>query len=53
MKKIVFNELFPYEMIRDYFFLKKRKVEKIINTDFKTVTEKDKYMKAENNEKKS
>ena len=51
MKKIIFNELFPYEMIRNYFFQKKRKVEKINNTDqSKDIIEKDKYEKENKND---
>jgi hypothetical protein len=38
MKKIVFNELFPYEMVRDYFFPKERKVEEVYKTSLKKDT---------------
>lgn len=51
MKKIILNELFPYEMIRNYFFQKKRKVEKISNSEqSKDIVEKDKYEKEVKNE---
>ena len=50
MKKILFNELFPYEYVRNYFSAKKRKVEKIIKSELDDVVEKDKYVKADKNE---
>ena len=50
MKKIQFNELFPYEYIRNYFHNRKRKVEKIINSELSDTIEKDKYEKVDKNE---
>ena len=50
MKKILFNELFPYEYVRNYFSARKRKVEKIIKSELDDVVEKDKYVKADKNE---
>jgi hypothetical protein len=44
MKKIVFNELFPYEMVRDYFFFKERKVEEV----YKSSLQKDTYEESNN-----
>ena len=50
MKKILFNELLPFESIRNYYFKKKRKVEKISKSSLDDVVEKDKYIKANKNE---
>ena len=50
MKKILFNELFTYEYVRNYFSARKRKVEKIIKSELDDVVEKDKYVKADKNE---
>lgn len=50
MKKIKFNELFPYEYVRNYFYNRKRKVEKIINSKLSDTVEKDKYEKVDKNE---
>ena len=51
MKKILFNELLPFESIRGYFFSKKRKVEKINKSKLDDIVEKEKYEKVDKYEK--